>query len=210
MDIRRRIVSFAATAVLVPAIILLTAPPCGCNGPHDQSQPGKQSSTSPSVAGNETGGAESSTDDAATMASSGEGTAAKTTRGSSASEQAEETSEQTKPPVGKQSRIPRPTTQECGTITDEMIHQGEVLFSGKGNCSTCHKGDATGSALGPNLTDTTWLDIPGDFRSIAKNIRTGVELPIEHPTPMPPMGGARLTDEQICQLAAYIWSFRER
>lgn len=103
----------------------------------------------------------------------------------------------------------RPSSDECGTVDDEMIHRGEVLFSGKGNCSTCHKGDGTGSAIGPDLTDSTWLNIEGDFESIARNIRNGVPLPIEHPTPMPAMGGAKLTDEQICDLAAYVWSLSE-
>ena len=100
----------------------------------------------------------------------------------------------------------RPGTEICGTITDTMIYQGEVLFSGKGNCQTCHKGDGTGTPLGPNLTDETWLNISGDYPSIISNIKEGVQLPIEHPTPMPPMGGAKLNEEEICALAAYVWT----
>ena len=103
----------------------------------------------------------------------------------------------------------RPGTDICGTITDEMIHQGEILFSGKGNCSTCHKGDATGSPIGPNLTDNEWIQISGDYPSIITNIKEGVPLPVEYPTPMPAMGGAKLNDQEVCALAAYVWSLNK-
>ena len=35
-------------------------------------------------------------------------------------------------------------------------------------------------------------------------IKSGVPQPVEHPGPMPPMGGANLSDDQVNALAAYI------
>ena len=96
--------------------------------------------------------------------------------------------------------------EACGEITDARIKAGATQFVGKANCFTCHKGNGTGSALGPDLTDNTWIHISGDYSSIIDNIRTGVKLPIEYPTPMPAMGGAKLTDEEVCAVAAYVWS----
>lgn len=95
---------------------------------------------------------------------------------------------------------------ECGEITEARIKAGSTIFSGKGNCSTCHKGDGTGTPLGPDLTDQTWINVSGDYSSIIENVRNGVQLPIEHPTPMPAMGGGKLTEEELCEVAAYVWS----
>ena len=97
-------------------------------------------------------------------------------------------------------------SDECGDVTKDRIKAGATVFSGNGNCSTCHKGDGTGTPLGPDLTDQTWINISGDYSSIIENVRNGVQLPIEHPTPMPPMGGGTLTEEEICAVAAYVWS----
>ncbi|MGE3801814.1 MAG: cytochrome c, partial [Candidatus Kapaibacterium sp.] len=96
--------------------------------------------------------------------------------------------------------------EACGEITDARIKAGATLFVGKANCFTCHKANGAGSALGPDLTDKTWIHISGDYSSIIDNIRTGVKLPIEYPTPMPALGGAKLTDEEVCAVAAYVWS----
>jgi hypothetical protein len=37
-------------------------------------------------------------------------------------------------------------------------------------------------------------------------VKTGVPTPKTHPAPMMPMGGATLTDEQVNQVASYVWS----
>jgi mono/diheme cytochrome c family protein len=87
-----------------------------------------------------------------------------------------------------------------------MIAAGKKLFGGKGICFTCHGDNAKGAALAPDLTDDKWLQIQHDYKQIATLIRTGVPHPKEHPTPMPPMGGAQLSDEEICALASYVYS----
>lgn len=83
---------------------------------------------------------------------------------------------------------------------------GKALFEGKGNCFTCHRQDARGTPLAPDLTDSTWVNFearPGQ-EEVERLIREGVADPREHPAPMPPMGGASLSDEEITQLAEYI------
>lgn len=91
-------------------------------------------------------------------------------------------------------------------VTAEMVAAGDALFHGKGNCHTCHGEDAKGTPLAPNLTDTEWLNIDGSYPSIVQTVHTGVPSPKQHPAAMPPMGGAQLTDQEINQVAAYVYS----
>lgn len=90
--------------------------------------------------------------------------------------------------------------------TPEMVAQGQQTFSSTGNCYTCHGMDAKGTALAPDLTDQVWLNVDGTYAAITNVIKTGVAAPKSFPAPMPAMGGAALTDEQVGQLAAYVWS----
>jgi mono/diheme cytochrome c family protein len=49
------------------------------------------------------------------------------------------------------------------------------------------------------------LESDGSFAAIAKTITTGVPQPKQYRSPMPPMGGAQLTSDQVSAVAAYIW-----
>jgi mono/diheme cytochrome c family protein len=60
--------------------------------------------------------------------------------------------------------------------------------------------------LGPDLTVKKWLWSDGSYAGIAKTISDGVPQPKKYRTPMPAMGGAQLTTEQLSALAAYVWS----
>jgi cbb3-type cytochrome c oxidase subunit III len=77
---------------------------------------------------------------------------------------------------------------------------------GGATCTGCHGADATGTTLGPNLTDTQWLWGDGSYASIAKTITDGVPQPKQYRSPMPPMGGAQLSSDQVSAVAAYIWA----
>lgn len=89
--------------------------------------------------------------------------------------------------------------------TEEQVEEGRQLFSGQGGCQACHNPQATGTQLAPDLTDDEWINISApEMEEIVELIRTGVPQPVEHPAPMPPMGGASLTDDQIESLAAYV------
>jgi hypothetical protein len=59
--------------------------------------------------------------------------------------------------------------------------------------------------LGPDLTNKKWLWSDGSFAGILKVITDGVPQPKQYRSPMPPMGGAQLSDTQASALAAYVW-----
>ena len=102
---------------------------------------------------------------------------------------------------------PAPANLPAG-VTAEMVSQGQQIFTSTGNCYTCHGPDAHGTALAPNLTDQTWLNITGKYDEIVNLVHTGVPHPKDpsHVAPMPAMGGAQLTDDQVKAVAAYVWS----
>jgi len=76
--------------------------------------------------------------------------------------------------------------------------------SGTAACAGCHGAQATGTALGPDLVDAEWLWSDGSVKGIAKTIRDGVPEPRKHRNPMPAMGGAPMTVEQVTAIAAYL------
>jgi len=97
--------------------------------------------------------------------------------------------------------------------TQQMVALGGRIFLGQvggATCTGCHGADAKGTPLGPDLTDTQWLWGDGSFASIAKTITNGVPQPKQYRSPMPPMGGAQLTSDQVSALAAYIWALSHR
>jgi cbb3-type cytochrome c oxidase subunit III len=99
-----------------------------------------------------------------------------------------------------------PTAALPAGVTQDQVTQGDQVFHGKGNCYTCHGADAKGTALAPNLTDAEWLNIGGTYDEIVTTVHTGVAKPKKAPAPMPAMGGATLSDDEVKQVAAYVWS----
>lgn len=90
-------------------------------------------------------------------------------------------------------------------VTQEQFAQGRQLFSSQGGCHACHGPQATGTQLAPDLTDSEWINVSGpNYDEVVELIHTGVSQPKQHPGPMPPMGGASLSDEQVDALAAYV------
>jgi mono/diheme cytochrome c family protein len=94
--------------------------------------------------------------------------------------------------------------------TPQMVAAGKQIYESNGICFTCHGMDAKGTALAPDLTSGKWLWVnPAQGNMLAqieKVVKEGVPAPKEHPAPMPPMGGAQLTDEQIRDVSAYVLS----
>jgi cbb3-type cytochrome c oxidase subunit III len=88
----------------------------------------------------------------------------------------------------------------------EDVTAGQQIFTATGNCYTCHGPDAKGTALAPNLTDGEWINIDGTFAAIQTVVKDGVQQPKQHPAAMPAMGGANLSEDQIRQVASYVWS----
>lgn len=98
-----------------------------------------------------------------------------------------------------------------GPDDPKLIALGDSIFHGQaggGTCYACHGQDGKGSAVGANLTDGEWLNSDGSYDAIVKTIQTGVPKPTRAPAPMPPMGGASLTPDQVKAVAAYVYSLR--
>jgi glucose/arabinose dehydrogenase/mono/diheme cytochrome c family protein len=93
--------------------------------------------------------------------------------------------------------------------TPEMVALGERIYRGQAGgaaCTGCHGEKGQGSPLGPNLTGNKWLWSDGSLAGIAKTVTDGVAQPKNYRSPMPAMGGAQLTSDQVSALAAYVWS----
>lgn len=91
-------------------------------------------------------------------------------------------------------------------VTQEMVGQGQELYGGAGNCFTCHAPNAAGTPLAPALNDGSWIHIDGSYDAIVRIISEGVPVPSQYPAAMPARGGAPLSDEQVRQIAAYVYS----
>jgi glucose/arabinose dehydrogenase len=94
-------------------------------------------------------------------------------------------------------------------VTHEMVALGDRIYHGQeaeAPCAGCHGEKGTGSSLGPSLTSQKWMWSDGSFAGILKTIKEGVPQPKKYRSPMPPMGGAQLTDDQLSALAAYVWT----
>lgn len=95
----------------------------------------------------------------------------------------------------------------------EEIVLGSRIFVGEaagGTCAGCHGSDAKGTPLAPSLTTSHWLWGDGSLQSIEQTIESGVTNPKKFRDPMPPMGGAELTPEQVKSVAAYVWALNHR
>jgi mono/diheme cytochrome c family protein len=91
----------------------------------------------------------------------------------------------------------------------KLIALGDSIFHGQvggGTCYVCHGQDAHGSAVAPNLTDKEWLHNDGTLGGISGTIASGVPKPTNAPAPMPPMGGASLSPDQVKAVATYVHS----
>jgi glucose/arabinose dehydrogenase/mono/diheme cytochrome c family protein len=99
-------------------------------------------------------------------------------------------------------RVPEGATPAMVTLGNRIYH-GEV---GGAACVGCHGANATGTPLGPGLTSQRWLWSDGSYAGILKTIREGVPNPKEYRSPMPAMGGAQLTPDQLAAVAAYVWA----
>jgi mono/diheme cytochrome c family protein len=91
-------------------------------------------------------------------------------------------------------------------VTAQMVQDGNRIYHQQGICYTCHGNNGVGGPLGPALNDQEWIHISGEYEEIMNIVRTGVPRPERYPAPMPPMGGASLSDTQLRAVAAYIFA----
>jgi len=124
------------------------------------------------------------------------------------SEASAEPPEGTNPKAGAAARLPVPAGSTSAAVTlGERIYRGEI---GGAPCTGCHGPDGSGSPLGPALTANKWQWSDGSVSGIAKTIAAGVPQPKAYRGPMPPMGGAQLTQPQLSALSAYVWGLSHR
>ena len=91
-------------------------------------------------------------------------------------------------------------------VTPAMVSEGAGIFKGPGMCFMCHGPEGKGM-IGPNLTDSTWLHSKGSYSEIVQQITTGVPAKVSKSgVVMPPKGGSAITEAQVKQVAAYVWT----
>ncbi len=93
--------------------------------------------------------------------------------------------------------------------TAAQVSLGAQIFQGQaagGACAGCHGSNGKGTAMGPDLTRGKWLWGDGSLASIRETIAKGVPQPKEYADPMPPRGGAPLSDADVDAVAAYVWA----
>jgi mono/diheme cytochrome c family protein len=92
--------------------------------------------------------------------------------------------------------------------TASMVALGDRIYHGESGatCTGCHGANGSGSPLGPDLSSGKWLWADGSLSSIAATITKGVPDPKQYRSPMPAMGGAQLTQDQVNAVAAYVWT----
>ncbi len=117
-----------------------------------------------------------------------------------------EAEEDTTPAAGPTGTAPKPAGAAPAGATATDVTEGEKIYSATGNCFTCHGTGGTGSALAPPLNDAQWLNIDGSFPAIQQIVNNGVPTPKQFPAAMPAKGGAALTEQQVKQVAAYVYS----
>jgi glucose/arabinose dehydrogenase/mono/diheme cytochrome c family protein len=106
------------------------------------------------------------------------------------------------------SLLPVPT----GATKDEVA-LGDRIFHGEaadGTCAGCHGSDAKGSPQAPSLVNGNWSFGDGSLKAITQTIANGVPKPHNYSDPMPPRGGAPLSDADVNAVAAYVWAISHR
>jgi glucose/arabinose dehydrogenase len=128
----------------------------------------------------------------------------------------------TEPPgplAAARARPPEGTNPDAGSDTSRltappsstpaMVARGNRVYhglDGGATCTGCHGADAKGTTLGPDLTANKWLWSNGSYAGIAATIAQGVAQPKQYRAPMPAMGGAQLSSDQLMAVAAYVWA----
>jgi mono/diheme cytochrome c family protein len=95
-------------------------------------------------------------------------------------------------------------------LTPALIARGDSVYHTSGNCYACHGAKGAG-LVGPNLTDSEWIHSKGTYEEIVVQINEGVpKEKAKSGIPMPPKGGATISDEDVKAVAAYVYSLSHK
>lgn len=112
------------------------------------------------------------------------------------------------PVAAQQDPVSRSAIADLGP---EVVDRGRRLYLDRASCHACHGREGRGvPGMGSSLTDGEWIVADGSPRSLLDVVRSGVPA-ARSPSgvPMPPRGGARLGEEEMRAIVAYLLSLRE-
>lgn len=102
-----------------------------------------------------------------------------------------------------------PSAAPAAAATPQMLAEGQQVYANAGRCAGCHGPVGQGTSFAPDLTDDDWIWIQTNQAirpQLVTIIRNGISEPRRYGTPMPPMGGAQLSPQQLESVAAYVES----
>lgn len=98
--------------------------------------------------------------------------------------------------------------QQPAPLDPAKVTAGKAIFEGRGLCFSCHgvKGEGMlGPATRLNADKAEWLHHDGTLKGVIAVIKAGVDEDASKSGQiMPPLGGAKLSDEQVEQVASYV------
>ncbi len=113
------------------------------------------------------------------------------------------------PPEGINPNADVDTLAVPAGATRQDLALGQRIYLGEaagGTCAACHGADAHGGPQAPSLVSGHYFVGNGSFQSIKQVIADGVPRPRDYEVPMPPKGGAPLSDSDVNAVAAYVWA----
>jgi mono/diheme cytochrome c family protein len=103
-----------------------------------------------------------------------------------------------------------PSAEADPGVTPALVARGDIVYHGPGNCYACHGAKGVG-LVGPSLADGEWIHSKGTFEEIMAQINQGVpKEKAKSGIPMPPKGGATISDEDVKAAAAYVYSLSHK
>lgn len=92
-------------------------------------------------------------------------------------------------------------------VTDSAVARGREVFHGVGSCSTCHGLEGAGTDSGAPLAQGVWLHGEDTYEGILARVVHGIPKSVStRGTTMPMRGWSTLSDQQVRDVAAYVWS----